>query len=114
MRSADVIKPSVPRTSGVEPSRRLRAKATNNPIGRAGNTARGRRIRDLYRVFLRIMGDPVDAVSQAAAVRAAELTVAAEDARMKLLAGGGDIDQVVRLEGVARRAVADLDRGRQR
>jgi hypothetical protein len=71
----------------------LRARATNDPLhGRASrNTAQGRRIGDLFDAYLRAMGNPADALTQANALAAAELKVATEDARAKLLAGG-DID----------------------
>lgn len=90
------------------------AKLTTRPltVRAPGNTATGKRIRDLYRAFMAAMGEPVDAVSQAAVLRACELMTAAETARAALLAGQGDIDQVVKLEGSARRAVADLRIGR--
>ena len=44
----------------------------------------------------------------ASILAAAGLTVAAEAARAALLAGGGDIEQVVRLENLAARAVRRL------
>jgi hypothetical protein len=51
------------------------------------------------------MGNPSDVISQADALAAAELKVAAENARAKLLAGGDiEPDAVVRLEGAALRA----------
>lgn len=87
----------------------LRAAVTNDVFaGLSRNSAIGRRVADLLRGFLRAMGDPTDIVQQANALRAAELTVAAESARAKLLAGEGDIDAVARLEGVAARAVRAL------
>jgi hypothetical protein len=59
--------------------------------------------------YLRAMGNPVDALAQANALAAAELKVATEDARAKLLAGGNiDPDQVVKLEGAAARAERKL------
>ena len=60
------------------------------------------------------MGDPDDVVLQANALRAAELTTAAEVARGKLLSGIGDADQVVKLENMAARAVRALGIGRKR
>jgi hypothetical protein len=94
----------------VEPPSKRRARLTNNPFsGRtSGNTARGRRIADLMRSYLRAMGEPTDAVSQADALAAAELKVAAEDARARLLAGTGDVDQTVRLENLAARSAKKL------
>jgi hypothetical protein len=98
-----------------EPSPKQRARRTNDPFsGLSKNTAIGRRVADLLRSFLRAMGDPDDVVLQANALRAAELTVAAEAARGRLLAGGGDADQVVRLEGTAARAARALGLDRKR
>jgi hypothetical protein len=110
MRTAAVAKPSAARAPGAEPSRQLRARRTNNPFagGLSKNTAAGRRVADLLRGFLRAMGNPSDTVLQANALRAAELTVAAETARAKLLADNGDIDAVVRIEGMAARSVKAL------
>ena len=55
------------------------------------------------------MGNPADALAQANALAAAELKVAAEEARAKLLAGGDiEPDQVVKLEGAAARAERKL------
>jgi hypothetical protein len=59
------------------------------------------------------MGNPTSTIAQSAAISAAELVVAAEDARSKLLAGNGDPDQVVRLENLAHRAVRKLGIDRQ-
>jgi hypothetical protein len=110
-RPAAVTEPSPARLINAERPAALRAKATNHPLyGRASrNTAQGRRIGDLYDALLRAMGNPTDAVAQANALAAAELKVAAEDARAKLLAGGDiDPDQVVKLEGAAARAERKL------
>jgi len=72
--------------------------------------AQGRRIRKLYHGFIaNLTAD--DPLHQAAALRAAELAVATEDARARLLALPGDQpaeEAVVRLEKTARRAAADL------
>ena len=109
-RTAAVKVPSRIRPLNVEPPSKQRAKRTNDPFaGLSKNSAQGRRIADLLRGFLYAMGDPEDAVIQANALRAAELTVAAETARAKLLAGEGDPDVVVRLEGMAARSVKVLD-----
>jgi hypothetical protein len=59
----------------------------------------------MIRGFLAEMGNPRSPVEQAAAIRAAELTVASENGRAKLLAGNGDANEVVRLENLAGRAV---------
>jgi hypothetical protein len=59
-----------------------RSAATNDPlIGRAnGNTARGRRVRDLYRTLIGRLGD-ADVIAQAEVLEVAELIVACEDIR---------------------------------
>ena len=110
-RPASVAEPPPGRAAGDLRPAALRARATNDPLhGRASrNTAQGRRIGDLFDAYLRAMGNPVDALAQANALAAAELKVATEDARAKLLAGGNiDPDQVVKLEGAAARAERKL------
>jgi hypothetical protein len=86
-----------------------RSATTNDPMrARAsGRTSGGRRVRDLYRCYLAGMNNPDDAC-RAQVLAAAELTVAAENARAELLAGQGDIEQIVRLENLANRAVKRL------
>ena len=80
--------------------------ATSNDLLRAranGRTSAGRRVRDLYRAYLTGLSNPDDAV-KAQVIAAAELMVAAENARAELLAGRGDVEQIVRLENLANRA----------
>lgn len=98
------------RSEAANQARTTRAAVTNNPLRRAsGNTAAGRRVRDLYRAYLEAMGNPADAVAQADALAAAELKVAAEEARGRLLSGEtADVDQVVRIENLAHRASRKL------
>jgi hypothetical protein len=83
-----------------------RAALTNDPLRRRadGRTPQGRRIRDLFRAYSNAMGTPSDPGTQAAILAAAELVVAAECARAKVLADGGDVEQPVRLENLAARA----------
>jgi hypothetical protein len=109
-RPVAVATSSTSRPHNVDLPSRQRARRTNDPFagGLSKNTAAGRRINDLLRSFMRAMGDPADTIAQANALRAAELTVAAETARAKLLAGDGDIDAVVRIEGMAARSVRAL------
>jgi hypothetical protein len=98
------------RSAAAEPITTRRAKTTNDPASRANlNTANGRRVADLYRSYLRAMGDPTDAVAQANVLAAAELKAAAETARADLLAGKTTIGDVVLLENAADRAVRRLD-----
>jgi hypothetical protein len=101
------------RATMVEPAPTRRSKTSNNPLKRFnGNTRRGRRFSDLLRSYLRAMGNPVEANRQADALAAAELKCAAEDLRARLLAGPtvalGDLEQIVRLENLADRAVRKL------
>lgn len=86
-----------------------RSVTTNDPMrARAdGRTSAGRRVRDLYRAYLAGVSNPDDAC-RAQVLAAAELMVAAENARAELLAGGGDVEQIVRLENLANRAVRRL------
>jgi hypothetical protein len=87
-----------------------RSATTNNPLRvRAdGRTPQGKRIRDLFRAFQTAAGDAGDPATVANILAAAELTVAAEAARAALLAGSGDIEQVIRLENLAARSVRRL------
>jgi hypothetical protein len=72
------------------------------------NSDQGARIRKLFRSFIAKL-DAKDAEHVAMALLAAELTVAAENARALLLAGDLAAEQpTVRLENSARRARADL------
>jgi hypothetical protein len=97
-----------------EPHRMRRSCVTNNAVAQANQaTAAGRRVADLYRAFMREMGNPACAIRQSEALAAAELTEAAEAARVRLRAGNGDADEVVRLGGEARRAVRRLGIDRQ-
>jgi hypothetical protein len=87
----------------------LRSKTTNDPASRFSlNTAEGRRARDLYEAFVIHMGSPVDTVRLSHALAAAELVVASETARAELLAGRGDVEQLIRLENLAARATKRL------
>jgi hypothetical protein len=110
-RSAAVVTPSSAGVAIVEPPKRLRAKLTNNPIAaRASrNTARGRRIADLYRAYAIALGSPSDTVTLSNVLAAAELKAASELMRDKLLAGA-DVDPVllVKIEGLANRAERKL------
>jgi lipase chaperone LimK len=85
-----------------KPATAYRSAATNDPLtGRAnGNTARGRRIRDLYRALISRLGDNPDVVAQADVSEIAELTVACEDLRAGL--------DAVQLEGQQLKDKANL------
>jgi hypothetical protein len=98
------------RTTAVSSSPMNRSATTNNPLRvRAdGRTPGGRRVRDLYRGFFDAMGRPRDPTVQAGIIAAAELLTAAETARTELLAGRGDVEQVIRLENLSARAIKRL------
>lgn len=86
-----------------------RARATNDPMKRhRGKTAEARRIRDLFLGYMAALGNPQSAIVQAKAAKAAELMVAAENLRARLINGDGDANQLVRLENLADRAVRSL------
>jgi hypothetical protein len=110
-RTAAAARPSPLRTSSVEPPHSQRAKRTNDPLADINlTTARGRRLADLVRAYLRALGNPVEIERQAAVIAAAELQVLAEEARTAALkdAGHADLDRVVRMQGAADRAVFRL------
>ncbi len=110
-RSAAVNAPSPGQPPGVGLPSRQRARRTNDPLsGIDLNTARGRRIADLVRAYLAALGNPTEIERQAAVIAAAELQVLAEEARASALkeAGHADLDQVIRLQGAADRAVRRL------
>ena len=110
-RSVAAAAPSSSRSRAAELPSRQRARRTNDPLaGLDLNTARGRRIADLVRAYLQMLGNPADIERQAAVIAAAELQVLAEEARTGALkeAGHADLDQVIRLQGAADRAVRRL------
>jgi hypothetical protein len=73
-------------------------------------TLQGRRIRALFRTFMANLA-PVDPLHQATAMRAAELVVASEDMRARLLAGDTSAEEALtRLSNAVRRAEQDLTR----
>ena len=88
-----------------------RARRTNDPFANIEtNTARGRRDADLVRAYLKALGNPASIEHQAAIIAAAELQVLAEEARTTALrdSGRADLDQVIRLQGAADRAIRRL------
>jgi hypothetical protein len=92
-----------------------RSRLTNDPlrVRASGKTREGRRLRDLFKSYMAALGNPGDPVTSAAVLAAAELMVASEQARSKLLAFNGHaalerIDQVIRLENAAHRSVRRL------
>jgi hypothetical protein len=95
------------------PKRVRRSRTTSDPIRarHKATTSRGLRVRDLFRAFMARL-DADDVVAQAAALRAAELTVTAEDIRGRITDGNFDLaEQLVRVENMverATRAVAKL------
>jgi hypothetical protein len=87
-----------------------RAATTNRPQARIdGNSATGRRIRDLYRALMKRLDNPTDIVVQADVLALAELKTVAEAARLRLLEGTDKrSDECVRLENLVRRAEARI------
>jgi hypothetical protein len=89
-----------------------RARATNDPayVSRASSyRAQSRRRRDLVAIFLDALGGTATDLQMVQLRKAAELTVAAETLRARVLAGdASDLDTLVKLEGEARRAVRAL------
>jgi hypothetical protein len=70
-----------------------------------------RRRRDLIRMFIAAIGPEAGDLALVTVRKAAELTVAAEAARARVLNGGtcaADLDMLVKLEGEARRAIRAL------
>jgi hypothetical protein len=86
-----------------------RSRTTRDPLRRAnGNTAQGRRTRDLYRGYMAALGSPADAATQALILAAAEQVVIAEFTRHAHLAGKAELDAVVRAENMSARALRRL------
>jgi hypothetical protein len=98
-------------------SARGRSRMTNQPVsaGRYGSSKRAvaRRVRDLYRAHLARLGTgPHDAVTEACALRAAELAVICEALRAKAVAGEEvSPDAITRLEGTRDRAERAMIKG---
>ena len=60
-RLAAIAAPSISRTRVDELPSRQRARRTNDPLAEIGtNTARGRRVADLVRAYLRALGNPAN------------------------------------------------------
>jgi hypothetical protein len=86
-----------------------RSAITSRPDARLnGNSPVGRRTRDLYRALSTRLGDPADIVTQANILAWAELKAAAEVARARLLQGGSNSNELVRIENLCRRAAASV------
>jgi hypothetical protein len=96
-----------------------RSKTTNKPGYLAPLTPlrQTRRRRDLIRMFIAAIGPEASDLVLVGVRKAAELTVAAEAARARVLNGGtseadricaADLDMLVKLEGEARRAIRAL------
>jgi len=116
-RSAAVTSPSSSRAVCDELPKKQRARRTNDPFSEFDtNTSRGRRLADLTRAYLQALGNPPEIERQAEAIAAAELQVLAEEARALALkqVGHADLDQVIRLQGAADRAVRKLGLNRRR
>jgi hypothetical protein len=88
------------------------SRVTADPIKARHNakTSRGLRVRDLYRGFMSKL-DEGDIIAQAAALRCAELTVCAEDIRVRIK--GGELalaSELVGIENLVTRCVKELGR----
>lgn len=101
------------RTAAVDQPSKCRSSTTNQPLrGRAnGNTAQGRRARDLYLGFLKTMPDPGDVIAQARCLDAAELVVAYEQVRLQHFRGEADDERLKAFANLADRAVRSLGIG---
>ncbi len=111
LRSVITDRPARKRSALAVASPTQRARRTNDPLADINTkTARGRRIADLVRAYLSALGNPIEIERQAAVIAAAELQVLAEEARALALKqiGHADLDQVIRLQGAADRAVRKL------
>jgi hypothetical protein len=116
-RSTAVTSPSSSRAVCDELPKKQRARRTNDPFSEFDtNTSRGRRLADLTRAYLVALSNPAAIERQAEVIAAAELQVLAEEARALALkqVGHSDLDQVIRLQGAADRAVRKLGLDRPR
>ena len=99
------------RMTTVERPLRQRSRLTNGKLrGRVnGNSAAGRRIRDIFHALMRELGNPTDTLITAKVLHAAELCVAVEAQRLRAARGEDvNLDALVRLANVADRAVRRL------
>jgi hypothetical protein len=83
-----------------------RSSTTRSPTGRLdGRSAAGKRVRDLFNGLMERLGHPPDIVMQADILALAELKVAAEASRKRLLEGQDpSANNTVRLENMIRRS----------
>jgi hypothetical protein len=106
---SDADQPGIPAGSGSTsaPSRsNYRSAVTRSPAGRIdGRSAAGKRVRDLFRGLMERLDNPADIVMQADILALAELKVAAEASRKRLLEGHDQsANNTVRLENMIRRS----------
>jgi hypothetical protein len=103
----DAPKPAM----SAHPARRHR-RSNNLFAGISQNSHHGRRIIDLSREYLAQLGHPSSLTQQAAVFAAVQLLVIAEDARLAVLASMpptmDQLDQLVRVEAIAARAIKRL------
>jgi hypothetical protein len=85
-----------------------RSSVTNRPDARLdGNSAVGRRVRDLFKAVMTRLDNPTDPMIVADCLALVELKAAAEVARAALLEGKvSSSNELVRLENLVRRAEA--------
>jgi hypothetical protein len=101
----------ISRTASAERPLTVRSRLTNGKLrGRVnGNSAAGRRIRDIYRALMRELDNPTDTLIAAKVLHAAELCVAVEAQRLRAARGEDvNLDALVRLSNAADRAVRRL------
>jgi hypothetical protein len=87
-----------------------RARITRKPLSKwNGNTATGKRVRDLFRSLMAAAGNPADPVMQAHVLGLAELTVAVEVQRAKAVAGQDvDLVSMTRMQNIVHRELRRL------
>ena len=114
--TSDLVQRQSAASRPVTRQRQGRSRATNDPLFLARDQTgrrQARRRRDLVRLLIDGLGgwEAVSDLTLVTVRKAAELTVAAEVARARVLEAGtcaADLDMLVKLEGEARRAIRAL------
>jgi hypothetical protein len=114
---APVDRPPTLRSAPAERPRSICSKSTNDPRfvhGVDGRSKLMRRRRDLIALFVAELGGDVSAAGMLEVIRAADATAIAENYRARALRGEAIVlDDLVRLENAAARAVKALGNKRQ-
>lgn len=87
---------------------KLRSKITNDPSQRHGRSAEARRVKDLFYGYSAALGNPSDTPTMALILSAAEAVTIAEKTRADHIAGKIVLNEVIRAEGAANRALKRL------